>query len=746
MAKKISFILAIALSLIFIITLAEAMSCRNYGANNYQCNWKGNGDKAESCINFMSGAGCDYNFCCGKSSSIASGYAIIYETYSKDSSENKKTSFSKGEDVKVLVDIRMNSLPNQKVCIKMSINGPNSYSDSSNCKDIDPSVSRIYDAGYIYSNLATGTYKAYVSIAYYADGFQRDSYDFEGASFTVQDSSPSKEGTFCYEGDVYKSDRDGNSEKIEDCGDDSCEESPNFCYNGNVAKNKTCHDRGCSSSSCYSKQTTEAITVETCANGCENRTCKPQQQDICANVNCGSNAYCSAGSCSCNENFLNFDNDLGNGCELGIGDITRIVLNDTEFRELLHDVAKDEELCKIWFNVSNDECSKSAVTFSDDLFHTLGGGKAAMITSGSNILLNSPKAYQIILFSKDAVITLEDGTKAVFSPGIIADAEMATKGEDFLRTVSRYGPAVGSTIGFAGAFFRGLDKSNGTIISKEFALYAAGDMINFIPPVIISKIGEGVGNWIAVSLGIHGHEKIHDLFVRLANTDNIVDCTWNQNSKNFSYCVNRANQDVTEIVNHASKEYYEMFKTVLEIPGGFLTLLDVLAADSKPQLWFQLIGKGEVIPGETTTIIVKVKHIKSMFGADVTVNLKAISPDGAVEDLGSQKASFNYSEYGFTRELAFVWTAPAKAGSYKIQADAYSNGGTSGVIKVIPYNEDGEESGISAMSFDIKILEACPYACCSNNIGYYDKSCDSGFSCNQNKCCKQTQYGLYCKG
>ncbi|OQA87768.1 MAG: Serine/threonine-protein kinase pkn1 [bacterium ADurb.Bin236] len=42
------------------------------------------------------------------------------------------------------------------------------------------------------------------------------------------------------------------------------------------------------------------------------------QTDSCAGINCGSNGYCSSGSCYCSPNYGNCDNSWNNGCEINL--------------------------------------------------------------------------------------------------------------------------------------------------------------------------------------------------------------------------------------------------------------------------------------------------------------------------------------------------------------------------------------------------------------------------------------------
>jgi hypothetical protein len=63
--------------------------------------------------------------------------------------------------------------------------------------------------------------------------------------------------------------------KNEDCGEDSCTDfGENYCKNGKVYHSRTCHNKGCSSGSCFDNTNEDEQLVKNCRNGCENGECK----------------------------------------------------------------------------------------------------------------------------------------------------------------------------------------------------------------------------------------------------------------------------------------------------------------------------------------------------------------------------------------------------------------------------------------------------------------------------------------
>lgn len=302
---KLNKIIFLLLAFVLVSTLpsAEAVSCKNYGSS-FQCNWAGG--SSGSCLNFMSSKGCDYNWCCGTSSDLTAGYAIVYETYSTGSSyTNRKSKFNVGEDVYVRTDVRMNSLPSQNLCIQIWIYGPNGYqsSYSSNCVNIDSSFTALTGYGYKYTGLKAGNYTAYGRIDYTSGG-QKYAYDFEGTKFSIVQTCTT--GWKCKDSKTkgYQS-TDCSWSSLTDCGSNTCNSwGSNYCSSGNVVHNRTCYDKGCSSGSCYSNSRTETETVQTCQNGCSNgacTTCKADGQQCskpgtsgleCCSGLCNSQSYC----------------------------------------------------------------------------------------------------------------------------------------------------------------------------------------------------------------------------------------------------------------------------------------------------------------------------------------------------------------------------------------------------------------------------------------------------------------------
>jgi len=65
-----------------------------------------------------------------------------------------------------------------------------------------------------------------------------------------------------------------------DCGSDYCGSwQANYCKSNNVYHNRTCHDKGCSLSSCFDNVNTEEQLVQTCSYGCSIGVCSALQGD-----------------------------------------------------------------------------------------------------------------------------------------------------------------------------------------------------------------------------------------------------------------------------------------------------------------------------------------------------------------------------------------------------------------------------------------------------------------------------------
>ena len=65
---------------------------------------------------------------------------------------------------------------------------------------------------------------------------------------------------------------------VEDCGDDSCNEWDNYCFDGNVYSNRSCINRGCEYDSCFKEEFLENVLVEECLYGCDAGECLIQEE------------------------------------------------------------------------------------------------------------------------------------------------------------------------------------------------------------------------------------------------------------------------------------------------------------------------------------------------------------------------------------------------------------------------------------------------------------------------------------
>lgn len=110
-------------------------------------------------------------------------------------------------------------------------------------------------------------------------------------------NNPGTANSFCSHADVptFK----------EDCGDDYCDDwSSNYCKAGNVYRSRTCYDKGCAASACFSNPWTDEQLVETCTYGCENNACVIP---LCVkNSDCGTDGWVGGLSCSNDDVYQNY--------------------------------------------------------------------------------------------------------------------------------------------------------------------------------------------------------------------------------------------------------------------------------------------------------------------------------------------------------------------------------------------------------------------------------------------------------
>jgi len=98
----------------------------------------------------------------------------------------------------------------------------------------------------------------------------------------------------CYNNDVYWYDSWQNRQsKYQECGEDYCGSwGSNYCYNNDVYKKRTCYQKECRKSSCYSDSYKDTQLVKDCGSG-----------QGCQNGECLSSSECSEGSCCQNGEF-----------------------------------------------------------------------------------------------------------------------------------------------------------------------------------------------------------------------------------------------------------------------------------------------------------------------------------------------------------------------------------------------------------------------------------------------------------
>ena len=108
---------------------------------------------------------------------------------------------------------------------------------------------------------------------------------------------------YCYSNDVYRdyltkgcsglSCTSSTSRiKQEECGSDSCGSwGADYCKGEDVYHKRTCHDRGCSGSSCFDNTYIEEERVQNCQNGCTENRCKVETcETVCSYGGC--EEYC----------------------------------------------------------------------------------------------------------------------------------------------------------------------------------------------------------------------------------------------------------------------------------------------------------------------------------------------------------------------------------------------------------------------------------------------------------------------
>lgn len=133
----------------------------------------------------------------------------------------------------------------------------------------------------------------------------------------------------CYDNDLYwYNSCSSREEKKEECGINSCDAwGVNYCKNGSVYHSRTCYNRGCSGSSCYSTQYTEESLVSQCSLGCSNGICCASSAsyscykgdifwyDSCGKIQTETKEKCACGCegtscCGCNTSSSCYNGDV----------------------------------------------------------------------------------------------------------------------------------------------------------------------------------------------------------------------------------------------------------------------------------------------------------------------------------------------------------------------------------------------------------------------------------------------------
>ncbi len=120
----------------------------------------------------------------------------------------------------------------------------------------------------------------------------------------------------CYNNDVYWYDSNNSrQDRYEDCGEDYCTSwSSPYCSGDSVYKERTCYDKGCSGSSCFSNSNLQKSFVTKCAS-----------DEACSNGKCVKEQECTAGPCCDGQNYKSSstvcksESDTRYGCPWGIG-------------------------------------------------------------------------------------------------------------------------------------------------------------------------------------------------------------------------------------------------------------------------------------------------------------------------------------------------------------------------------------------------------------------------------------------
>jgi len=132
----------------------------------------------------------------------------------------------------------------------------------------------------------------------------------------------------CYNNDVYwYNSNHQRQSKSEDCGNDYCGSwGSNYCSGGDVYENRTCYDKGCSGSSCYSHSDVEKRLVDRCDNDetCENGRCVEDEEECTSGPCCDGQNFKSLTTVCKSETQAQYGCPWGTSCGADSGTRTRI--------------------------------------------------------------------------------------------------------------------------------------------------------------------------------------------------------------------------------------------------------------------------------------------------------------------------------------------------------------------------------------------------------------------------------------
>lgn len=126
--------------------------------------------------------------------------------------------------------------------------------------------------------------------------------------------SPGHDYKSCYNNDVYWYDSNNNrEEKYEECGSDYCNSwGETYCRGNSVYEKRTCYDKGCSNTSCFSDSYMGKRKVESCSS---NETCR--NGECVQEYECTSGSCCEDGEYENSNKICKVDVDYQYGCPWG---------------------------------------------------------------------------------------------------------------------------------------------------------------------------------------------------------------------------------------------------------------------------------------------------------------------------------------------------------------------------------------------------------------------------------------------